>query len=668
MGKLTARQARWEFLSIVGLTALAAVLRFAYLGSLPPGLYHDEAYNGLDALRVLGGEYPVFFEANNGREPLFIYLCALTVGLLGRTPGALRLVSAVLGTLTVPATYEMVRSLWGKHRLALWTSFFVAVSVWPLNLSRIAFRAVSLPLVSALMLLCLWRGLERRRLAWMVAAGTFCGVALYTYLAARLIPVVILLYALVVFWREGRRFWWAGWALFGFAAGLVALPIVFYWFTHWETTLARAGQVSIWNPAIGGPNPWRTLALNVVRVMLGFVWRGDFIPRHNVPLRPVFDPLSGAVFLVGLGLAVRRARREGAWALCLIWLGVLLVPTLLAEDAPHFIRASGILPVVFVFPAVGLEALWDWLSPKWPRAALNAFVGSLLLASAVSGCAAYWRHVHSEAAYYQFETGAVTLAREMNVALGRGWVGGLREPPSEAEGTSRQVLVAHRLWENWANVRFLVPQGEGLGILTAEGQAPAGFRLGSDVTLFLWPFEDRVAALSALPREAFVTVREGAYERGDLEPESRLLYVVIRGQALPLAPDEAKGAPLARWQRGMSLVYYAREVRPGGALTLRLVWRAEEAPNGSWTIFRHIVCDGHLVGQKDGPPAQGYYPTELWRVGDVIEDVAEIPLSEPFAPGRCEMRVGWYHWPSGERLVLREATLPMLDETTVVMR
>jgi len=73
------------------------------LGSLPPGLYRDEAYNGLDALAILDGHTPLYFEANNGREPLFIYLLALPLALLGITPLALRLTSAIVGTLTIPA-------------------------------------------------------------------------------------------------------------------------------------------------------------------------------------------------------------------------------------------------------------------------------------------------------------------------------------------------------------------------------------------------------------------------------------------------------------------------------------------------------------------------------------------------------------------------------------
>ena len=42
---------------------LAAFLRFWRLENAPPGLYHDEAYNGLDALSLLQGKtFPQFYE------------------------------------------------------------------------------------------------------------------------------------------------------------------------------------------------------------------------------------------------------------------------------------------------------------------------------------------------------------------------------------------------------------------------------------------------------------------------------------------------------------------------------------------------------------------------------------------------------------------------------
>ena len=70
---------------------LAAALRFYRLGEWPPGPYRDEAYNALDALDVLRGQHALFLPANNGREPFYIYLVALSIALLGPTTLALQL-------------------------------------------------------------------------------------------------------------------------------------------------------------------------------------------------------------------------------------------------------------------------------------------------------------------------------------------------------------------------------------------------------------------------------------------------------------------------------------------------------------------------------------------------------------------------------------------------
>ena len=94
--------------------AVAFALRFYRLGETPFGLYRDEAYNGLDALTVLAGQRPLFFTANNGREPAYIYLTAIFLSLGGQTALAVRLGAAVVGTLTTWITYQMAKTWFRK--------------------------------------------------------------------------------------------------------------------------------------------------------------------------------------------------------------------------------------------------------------------------------------------------------------------------------------------------------------------------------------------------------------------------------------------------------------------------------------------------------------------------------------------------------------------------
>ena len=71
------------------ITALAAFLRFWQLDRIPPGFHYDEAFEALEAWRVLTrpGYHPIFFPGNFGVEPMFIYLTALAFPAVRRDAG-----------------------------------------------------------------------------------------------------------------------------------------------------------------------------------------------------------------------------------------------------------------------------------------------------------------------------------------------------------------------------------------------------------------------------------------------------------------------------------------------------------------------------------------------------------------------------------------------------
>jgi len=656
---------------VLGLiTGCAALLRFLLLDTLPPGLYHDEAYNGLDALGVLDGHLPLFFQANNGREPLFIYSVALGIALWGRSPGAMRVVSALIGTLTIPALYWAGRELFNS-RVGLLAAALTATMVWTLNLSRVAFRAGMMVPLLAVTLALLWRGLRYRRPGVMIWAGAAYGLSMYTYLAARFSVIALALFLLYTFAWHKKRCWFRGWIIFGLIVLLVAAPLLGYFFTHWINTMGRAGQVSVLNPAMNNGNLWATLVRHTGRTLAAVIYRGDFIPRHNVPYRPFFDPLAGLAFLAGVGLALARLRQNAAYGLALIWLGIMLLPTILAEGAPHMLRASGALPALLLFPALALDELWQWVARRSQELAgapggspwsAPALVGAIVLLGAGQNVTAYAQHLRSEAVYYNFEAGATALAVDINRFLGTGWQGeGLFAHEQGApDPMERRVYLARRLWNNWPSVRYLSPASDALVVLPQEGELPATDP-SRKTMLVLWPFEDNSAAMRLLPQGQVISAQEGAQERGDLENESRLLYITLQAQPADGVPTNANAA----WEQGIRLLGYAAEVTDERTLQVDLYWQAADPVEAGYTVFCHVVRDGQMIGQHDGPAAGGYYPTERWRAGDIVRDRHVIGLSAPYEAGRDELYVGLYRWENLEHLApLDQAGLPT-GETSV---
>ncbi len=364
---MKARNLLWWMVIVL---LVAAALRLVACGEAPPGLYHDEAYHGLDGLDILNGHFSLYFPANNGREPLFIYLIASTVGLLGRSPFALRLPSFFIGLLTIAATAAMGRALFSR-RVGLLAGAVLAVTLWHVHLSRVGFRAVLLPLFIAL---TAWQatlgvrgdsgttGRQGDKGAWhWVAAGVFYGLSFYTYTAARFTPVALLVFGVYALATKpttrNPQHAIRGLSLTALTTLITLAPLAAYAVAHPDVVLGRPGQVSIFNPTINGGDLWGTLAAHTLRTAEMFFLRGDRIWRHNVPWRPIFDPALGVAFVLGVTVALRRVRRDSAAGFVLIWTAVMSFPTLLAEDAPHFLRSVGVLPVVVLLPALGL----DWL-------------------------------------------------------------------------------------------------------------------------------------------------------------------------------------------------------------------------------------------------------------------------------------------------------------------
>src|SRR5581483_8395142 len=87
-------------------------------------------------------------------------------------------------------------------------------------------------------------------LSWFVAAGGCFGLALYTYLPARLLPLVALVAVGQVAvarlgWLRAR---WPGLVVAAAAGAVVAAPLAAYYASHWSAFWFRADMVSLLNP------------------------------------------------------------------------------------------------------------------------------------------------------------------------------------------------------------------------------------------------------------------------------------------------------------------------------------------------------------------------------------------------------------------------------------
>jgi 4-amino-4-deoxy-L-arabinose transferase-like glycosyltransferase len=634
--------------------ALGLGLRFYRFSELPPGFYQDEGFNGLDALSVIHGAHPIYFPANNGREPLYLYLAAFSVAVFGRSPAAERLPAAIVGALLVPAAYGLGRALFNR-RVGLLTAFIAAGNLWALTLSRIGLRAGLLPLFISLSLTCAAVGWRSRRL-WLVAvSGALYGLNFYTYLAARFTPLALL--AFLIFWYIAHRqtFPTARWLVaFILPATLVVAPLALFALRQPQIAFGRAEQVSIFSPALNGGDPWGMLFHNLIATLGMFIWRGDVNVRHNVPGQPVFDVFLGAAFILGGLLSLRQIlgpehRRPAA--LTVVWSGLMLAPTLLTIDAPHYLRAVGVLPMIYIFPALTLEAVWAGDFWRGSRTWGRGLVIALIAASSLLTVRDYFgRYANNPETRYFFQSAVADLAAQANSYLGSGWTGGWRVS-TEPIDPQRRLYLDRRLWDSFASLRFLVPESEALRVFRVSeiaNEAPA-----VETQVIIWPYDDPRRALTLLPENTLIEAQAGPLYRGDHEPEPYSLYSVYTASPAP------HGAPLAEFERGIAL-QSAHVTRVTDQLRVELIWAAQPE---AWQpgaedehVFVQLFAGEALMAQHDGQPAAALYPTAWWRAGDFVADAYLLPLPADLPTAGLKLNVGLYHYPALERLELKDGS------------
>ena len=591
---------------------VGAGLRFWQLGDVPAGIYRDEAYNGLDALGVLRGEHALFFAANNGREPAYIYLTALAVALFGPTALALRLGAAVIGSLTTLVVYQLGRT-WFTPQVGLLAAWLWAVTLWPIHLSRIGLRVVWLPLVLALFFWLITLAYRRQQPWLWLLAGLVYGAGFYTYLAIRFTPLLLAALFIYLLWQGQWPRLRSGLLWLGLGFGLIILPFALLVWQQPELFLGRSGQVSLLNPDVHGGDLPGNLLRQIGAAVGMFFWQGDTILRHNPAGRPLFDWAMAGPFVLGVIWALRHWRQPAAAAL-LLWTAIMLGPTILAEDAPHFLRAAGILPATLIFPAIGLSHLWTW--SKLNGLIRCGLLFCMLVISLNLTLRDYIAYGKWPDTGYLFEAAATEMAAQIN-----------NRDPATA------VWLEQRYWEGWPSIRFLAHNAP-ISLFTATEDLTLSSTRPSQ--LYVWPYDDISFVATALPRPSLVTVQPGSLARGDLEPAPYPLYV-----RYDVLPGARSGSGLANFDNQIQLQQAQVTVVTPQELRISLEWAANE-PGQSLVAFVHVQAADGLIGQHDAPPGQGYWPSDWWQLGLHLREERIIRLVRPYDPQRDQITVGLY--------------------------
>ncbi len=379
--------------------AIAAFFRLWQLNTIPPGLYPDEAANGQDALLILGGHHSPFFERGLGREALYLYLLAGSIGLFGIGVLQIHLVSALVGILTVISAWFLAKKLFNT-RVAFFASFFLATSAWHATLSRTGFRAILVPLFSILLFYFAYSTFKetsrKKRIWFAILAGISLGLGFYTYIPFRAMIGILGLLSIILFFINRKIFKkFRAEIIIGLSSAiLVLIPLVIYFIGHPDFLVGRAGGVSIFNPDLNHGDIIGTFFDILKKTFWMFFVDGDLNWRHNVSGFSMLNPLVSFFFAFGFlyslliifkkFLKINIFRKESSenyfkYLFLITWFFGMLAPELLSAQAiPHSLRAIGTIPAVFFFSAIAIDFSWEKTKPLLQSKSSKVFLASVL--------------------------------------------------------------------------------------------------------------------------------------------------------------------------------------------------------------------------------------------------------------------------------------------------
>ena len=616
------------FLPLATLILLvAALLRLWQLSDFPPGPHYDEAvYLIITRSIAFGGArfFPIV-EAYQGREVLYMYLNAPLLHLLGNDIFTLHLSNAFFNLITVAASIAMGRAMFRGRRgiiVGLTVGLLIALSFPQIWLGRQAFRAVSLPLMQALALWCLWRGL-RGRWTWLALGGFFAGAALYTYMASRLFPFWLVLGGLALLladrasWRLRLR---QGVIFYGVLV-VIALPMAVYAVQRPDIFFNRLAEVTQAGARV-------TLAESLVLHLKMFFIEGDPYLRYNIPGRPYLTWPEGLLMLIGIGVAARRlfagnrldAPERAAYALALLS-PLMVIPSLISVGGlpPSHMRSLGMIPLIFVLVAVGFEAVFVGLArvlrPPVPRLFALLVIATLLIGGLLVG-KTYFDWAGRADVYYETDADLDAAAK---------W---LIEQQQSGVLDNTFVYVAAKDRRHPTMTVQPIPPVIWLGTDTLL-RAPEG-RNG----LYIFP---RSVPLSEDWRE---WLEPGRVSDLPVGPDGRTAFEAFRlSGAAPLPPSDSLGDETIRNPYLTLVGLQTTSVEAGGEGSIVMDWRID-APL-PMTDFTPILSLEDGSGTQLFRVHQVITGTDEWHVGEVLMDRlnVEVPIGTP--PGEYRLRLAW---------------------------
>tara|TARA_B100000945_G_C20418684_1_gene616559 strand:- start:1424 stop:2542 length:1119 start_codon:yes stop_codon:yes gene_type:complete len=291
---------------------------------------------------------------------------------------------------------------------------------------------------------------------------------MYSYTPIRLIILIPILISPVIFTNKSLRYQILPGFIYLFVSFiLISTPLIHYTISNPSEILGRTTGVSIIATDSTIKESLNLLLNQTTTVLNMFITPngGDWNLRHNIPKRPIFDPLMSLAFLLGL-IVTNLKFSINKRLFLLAWIILSLSSTILSEEPPHFGRSSALISIIFVFPATGL--IWLYTITKKHT---NNFIAILIPSTIMLGSIFYTvrdfyfdRYLDQPDTGFWFDEQCTIAASEINTFLGNGWIKNTNAPynPNDITKSDKAVFISSNVCPQYSSsgyytLQFLVP-------------------------------------------------------------------------------------------------------------------------------------------------------------------------------------------------------------------
>ncbi len=368
------------FIIVALIIIFGLFLRTVGLEQSPPSLGFDEAalgYNAYSLLKTGRDEYGVFLPLslrsfNDFKPALYSYLTVPFVYIFGLNAIAVRMTSAVAGTISLVFLYLLLKKYIKNSWLLLFIFAVLSVEPYRLHFSRSAFETN----LSA-MFFCggAYFLLTAKNKFKKILSVLFFGLSAYSYHSARLsAPLLILLWAIdpIVWLKTNIKFDWKRLILL-FALGLICVPI--FVMNNSSLLLTRFKQENVFNRFYPyAPkeilNPI-SFVYHFMGIISGHVF--SYISPVNLNFRiydwvkmsPQFIPgmgmlgwIEGVVFFVGFVFIIKNILKSFKYRFLIYWMVAGIAPAAATWTWYHPLRSLNIFPAIEIIVAIGMWQIY----------------------------------------------------------------------------------------------------------------------------------------------------------------------------------------------------------------------------------------------------------------------------------------------------------------------